>query len=482
MRHRRRLATILLGVACLAAGTAGTADAIGTRARPEAAVSSGRGGIIIVQVKGLLDPPNARLITSAIEDANRARASVVVLDIDSDGAVDLDLEPVLAAIRSSRVPVTTWVGPAGSEAKGAAAVVAAASAILGVGSGSHIGPAHPLTRDAAEPRAATVGTLVARLSDRNGRDGEAARTFVIRRLDARTATRSGAADRICGRAEGGDGCATLGDFVVRIDGRVVTTARGEVRLDTSKVIGQGQDRRRQPNQPVAFRKLTLTGQAEHTLTNPSIAYALLIIGLALIVFEFFTISIGLAGGAGALAVIGACVGFSHLPVTWWGLALLLLSALAFAVDVQVGRPAVWSGIGTVTLVAGSLFLYTGASSLQVPWWLVIVMVASALLFYLGGMPIAVRSRFSTPTVGREALIGELGEAAVAIDPDGVVLIDGARWRARTNRATPIPAGSTVRVVEVLGLVLEVEPEEGGARDYREMRRGRVGDPEGDATD
>jgi membrane-bound serine protease (ClpP class) len=118
----------------------------------------------------------------------------------------------------------------------------------------------------------------------------------------------------------------------------------------------------------------------------------------------------------------------------------------------------------------------------VPWWLVVVMVASTLLFYLGGMPIAVRSRFSTPTVGRESLIGELGEAAVAIDPDGVVLIDGARWRARTNRATPIPAGSTIRVVEVLGLVLEVEPEEGGAKDYREMRRGRVGDPEGEAAD
>ena len=74
----------------------------------------------------------------------------------------------------------------------------------------------------------------------------------------------------------------------------------------------------------------------------------------------------------------------------------------------------------------------------------------------------------------------MGEAVVAIDPDGVVLIDGARWRARTNRATPIPAGSPIRVVEIDGLVLEVEPEEGGARDYREMRRGRVGDPEGGA--
>ena len=258
----------------------------------------------------------------------------------------------------------------------------------------------------------------------------------------------------------------------------IFTAAGERRLDTARVVGTGRDRRRQPNQPVAFRKLPLTGQAEHTLTNPSFAYVLLLVGLSLILFEFFTISIGLAGGVGALAVIGACVGFAHLPVTWWALALLLLAVFGFGVDVQTGRPAVWSGIGTVALVAGSVLLYGTGTALQVPWWLVVVMVASVLLFMLGAMPVAVRSRFSTPTVGREGLIGRMGEAAVDVAPDGVVLIDGARWRARTNRAAPVRVGEAVRVVEVDGLVLEVEPEAGGARDYREMRRGRVGDPEG----
>ncbi len=78
------------------------------------------------------------------------------------------------------------------------------------------------------------------------------------------------------------------------------------------------------------------------------------------------------------------------------------------------------------------------------------------------MPVAVRSRFSTPTIGREEFVGETGEAAVEIAPDGVVVLRGARWRARTNRATPIPAGAAIRVVEVDGLVLEVEPEEGAA--------------------
>jgi membrane-bound serine protease (ClpP class) len=126
-------------------------------------------------------------------------------------------------------------------------------------------------------------------------------------------------------------------------------------------------------------------------------------------------------------------------------------------------------IGTVLLIIGSLFLYGGSPNLDIYWWAIILMVVSVVVFFVTAMPVAVRSRFSTPTIGRESLIGEAGEAAVDISPDGVVLLGGARWRARTNRATPIKAGEPIRVVEVDGLVLEVEPEEGAARDYREPR-------------
>jgi membrane-bound serine protease (ClpP class) len=86
---------------------------------------------------------------------------------------------------------------------------------------------------------------------------------------------------------------------------------------------------------------------------------------------------------------------------------------------------------------------------------------------VAGMPTMVRSRFSTPTIGRDWMIGELGSARTDIDPDGVITLRDAPWRARTNRATPIRKDEAARVVAIEGLVLEVEPEEGGARDYRE---------------
>jgi membrane-bound serine protease (ClpP class) len=96
----------------------------------------------------------------------------------------------------------------------------------------------------------------------------------------------------------------------------------------------------------------------------------------------------------------------------------------------------------------------------------VIVIGGTLLFMLSGMTAMVRSRFSTPTIGREELVGEMGTAEANVDPDGVVRVRDALWRARTNRATPIHAGDPVRVVSVEGIVLEVEPESGGARDYR----------------
>jgi membrane-bound serine protease (ClpP class) len=214
----------------------------------------------------------------------------------------------------------------------------------------------------------------------------------------------------------------------------------------------------------------------HTLTSPSIAYVLFVVGAALIVFELYTAAIGIAGLTGAVAMVGAFIGFSHLPVRGWALALIGVAMFGYAVDVQSGRVAVWTVIGTVALVAGSLTLYGGSSRLDPPWWVIVLTIVGTVLFMIGGLPTMIRTRFSTPTIGREGMVGEMGQADVDVAPEGVVTIRGARWRARANRATPIRAGEPARVVAIDGLVLEVEPEEGGAEDYRERARRRKQPP------
>lgn len=432
-----------------------------------AAAAARTGSIDVIQIQGLIDPPNADLIVSSIRAANREHAELLVITMNSGGAVDVDPARVLGAIKSSRVPIAVWIGPSGSKARGLGGLVATQASIVGLSNGSSVGPIDPVLLDGSSSTSAKELATVRR------RFGPAA----SRSLGPDAAVARGVTDRVCAAPPG---CATLGDFVVALDGKTLQTAAGPVKVDTAKVVGQGQDRRRRPNLDIRFRKLDLVGQAVHTLTSPSIAYFLLVVGLALIVFEFFTISIGLAGGTGAVALVAAFVGFSHLPVTWWALGLILVAMLGYAIDVQAGRAYSWTVIATILLVVGTLFLYGGSSRLDVYWWVVALVVVSTVVFFVTAMPVAVRSRFSTPTIGRESLIGEMGEAAVDVAPDGVVILRGAHWRARTNRATPITAGEAIRVVEVDGLVLEVEPEGGGARDYREPRTRTAADPEPDA--
>jgi membrane-bound serine protease (ClpP class) len=232
---------------------------------------------------------------------------------------------------------------------------------------------------------------------------------------------------------------TLGEFVVGLDGK---DAGGKV-LHTARVVPEGDLLRRQ--------------QADHEqqVGHPRV-------GLLLIVFEFFTAGVGVAGVTGAVALILSGYGLAVLPTNPLGLAIIGLGVFGYSIDVQSGAPRAWTGIGAVALAVGSWRLFPG--DLSVPWWVILLMSAGVALFMLSGMTAMLRARFSTPTIGREGMIGQMGEATTGIDPEGMVDLKGGKWRARTNRATPIPAGERVRVVAIDGLLLEVEPETGGAKD------------------
>jgi membrane-bound serine protease (ClpP class) len=222
-------------------------------------------------------------------------------------------------------------------------------------------------------------------------------------------------------------------------------------------------------QLVRFYKLPLGTSLMHTVASPSVAYLALAIAIGLLLFEFYTAGIGVAGVVGAGALVLAGYGLGALPFNAWALGLLALSAFAFAVDIQSGVPRVWTGIGLGAYTVGSIFLFT---EFRPTWIALLAGIVGMWVTMLSGMPAMVRTRFGTPTIGREWMIGEMGEAVTAVDPDGQVRIRGVLWRARTNRATPIGKGEPVRVVEIDGPLVEVEPEEGGAQDYREMRKAR----------
>lgn len=446
LRLRLRLARLallagaVLAVAALAVPAGGTSE-------PGAPL----GGIDVVSVEGLIDPANATLVKRSISEAEERGSTLLVFQVDSGGAVGVDVDELVRAVRESEVPIAVWVGPPGAFAKGGAATLATAAPVLGVARGARIGPALPVSLDEpGKDGPSAVIQEVSRLQEASGRDTESAGVLVQAGLSSQGALERGAID---------SDASVVGDLIVSLDGKTVVTAAGPVELSTAEVIGEGEDRRRRPNQPVRFSKLDLGGQISHTLTTPWVAYLLLVAGGALIVFEFFTIGIGVAGAVGAVAIAGSAAGLTHLPVQWWALALIVVGVLGFAVDLQAGGLGAWTAIGATALVTGSFTLFGGSSRLDPAWWVVALVCGGYAAFMAWGMTGVLRSRFSTPTVGREGIVGEEGSVEVDVAPEGVVRIRGALWRAQTRRSTPIRTGDGVRVVAVEGLILEVEPAE-----------------------
>ena len=386
----------------------------------------------VVEVSGLLDPVLVDFLHDAIDDSEESGAEALIVQLDSTDTVVSDDELAALALRigHASVPVAVWVGPSGGRAVGGAAYLVTEAPLAGMAPGTKLGRAPSLP----------PFTLPAPLREEAVGPDEAEEIGVT---DVNE-----------------EEAAILGTFIAALDGEEA----GGTTLETAdfEEVDEGPPRATLTVQ-TRLAKLGLVQRLMHTVASPPVAYLLLVIGLGLLVFELYTAGVGIAGVVGAGSLVLAGYGLDVLPVSTWGLALILVGMFGFAVDVQTGVPRFWTAVGTVAFASGSVLLYDGVDR---PWLAIVAGVVGMLLGMIAGMPAMVRSRFSTPTIGRESMVGELGEATADVRPEGVVRVREALWRARTNRATPIAAGDTVRVVGIDGLLLEVEPEEGGAKDYR----------------
>lgn len=367
----------------------------------------------VAQVSGWIDPVLADFVQDAVADAAVAGPEALILQVDSPGALvdDETLDEVVAAIEDAAVPVAVWVGDTGGRALEDAGRLVEAADIVGV---------------APKGRVEVDG-----------------RTY-----DPDAALKAGIADM------NEEEAAVLGTFIASLDGKEVDGAV----LDTADFEEQ-EDGPPEATLTVQTKlaKLDLWPRLMHSFASPPVAYLLFAAGLVLLVFELFTGGVGIAGGIGALCLVLGSYGLATLPTNPIGVALLLVGVFGFAVDVQTGVPRFWTGVGVLSFAVGSVVLYT--DGIRLGWLPLVAGVAGVLLLVLGGLPATVRSRFSTPTVGREGMVGETGEVVADVRPDGVVRVRDALWPAHTSRATPVSAGQSVRVVAVDGPRLRVEPVE-----------------------
>jgi len=426
------VALATFGVVLALAGPVSARPDRPTQETTDRSVDAGR--VSIIKAEGLIDPVLADFIDRSISEGEDAGVVAVVIQLDSADAVISDerLVDLARHIHEATVPVAVWIGPSGSGALGGAAQLTGSSKLVGMAPGTRMGK----TGDLVVPEDLLSPAFV-KAQDR-------LRTSTVNSTEAFklniTSTKN---------------APVIGEFLIDLPG-----------FKTKTVTQEGRTVRQPLTTPV-FSALPVQDQLFHTVSSPAAAYLLFVIGLSLILFEFFTAGVGVAGLVGAGSFVLACYGLANLPVRPISLALLVLAMFGFGVDVQTGVPRAWSAIAVAALIVGSVTLYDGFG---LSWITLLVGVVGTTLAMIAGMPAMVRTRFSTPTIGREWMIGEEGEAVTKVSPDGVVQVRGALWRARTNRATPIDVDAGIRVVEVDGLLLEVEPLEGGAVDYREKRR------------
>ena len=406
----------------------------------------------VLQVSGLFDEVTVDSIHDALDRAERTGSQALILQLNTGGAIvgDDEMRDLIVAVRDSPVAVGLWVGPAKSaRAYGTPAQLFAVADVTGMVEGSRLG----YTGEPLDP-SVDFGAAGAQLEDGSMSYDEARAAGVLK----------------LGELEGAlnDGVPTVRSMVVVMDG---TQLEDGTILDTVVVQLDADGDEQNVATLVRFSGLGLLEELFHTMASPAMAYLFFVIGGCLLIFEFFTAGVGIAGTVGALLTLAGSYGLSALPARVGAVALIIIALLAFAVDVQVGIPRFWTGVGIVTFVLGSWFLYEPlpGHDLRLGWLTLSAGIIGVMLTFIVGMPSMVRTRFATPTIGREWMIGAEGSAVGSIDPEGIAQVGNAKWRARTNRATPIAAGETLKVAAIDGVTLEVEPLEGAARDYRERR-------------
>lgn len=404
--------------------------------------------VVILTLSDSIQPASLRYLERGLDVADSSGAAVTIIELNTPGGLLTSLRQMTTAITGAKRPVVVYVTPTGGQAASAGFFLLMAADVAAMAPGTNAGAAHPvggegaeLTKTMAEKVTNDAAALVRSLATQRGRSSEWAEKAV---RDSASYTEREALEKKLIDVVANDRAGLLkwldGRTVKRFDGR-------EEKLDTAapEVVVVG---------PSNADKLL------SVIAHPNIAYLLLLLGLVGIYFELSHPGVILPGVLGGVSILLALFALSVLPVNYVGVLLILLGIGFFVLEVKVASYGLLTVAGLVSFIFGSLMLIRSPfPALRVGISVVLptaLAVAFIVIFLLARV---LRSHRSKPLTGARGLVGEFGEAAGALEPSGKVYVHGEYWDAISS--APVPDGDRVRVVKVVGLMLEVEPA-GGA--------------------
>ena len=406
-------------------------------AQPPAAAAT----VATLQIDGVITPITVRLVATAVERARTEGAAALVIQLDTPGGLERSMRSVVRDLLNAPIPVIVYVSPTGARAASAGAFITLAAHIAAMAPATNIGAAHPVAagggsidKESMRKIENDAAAFIRTVARERGRNVEWAEKAVRASVSAteQEALKLGIIDLVA---------ASLTDLLDKVDGRTVRTAAGTVTLHTRgatvRPIGIG------------FRDRFLA-----LITDPNIAYILLMLGMLGLFFELANPGVILPGIIGGISLILAFFAFQSLPINWAGFLLILFGIVLLIAEVKVASHGVLTIGGVIAIILGSMMLVsTPELPLRVSWGVIVPVVAATVGIFVFAVGAGMRAQLRRPWTGMEGLLREVGVTQTALEPEGQVLIHGEIWRAVADAG--IPAGERIRVVGVDGLTLRV---------------------------
>jgi len=398
--------------------------------------------VSLIELDSAITPVTVRLLAGAIDRAQAEGSQALIVQLNTPGGLERSMRSMVQSILGSPIPVIVYVAPAGARAASAGVFITMAAHVAVMAPATNIGAAHPVAvggggdKEMIKKVENDAAAFARTIATERGRNAEWAEKAVRSSVSAteREAVKLKIVDLV---AE------SVPDLLTKIDGRAVKTPRGQVTLATKDA-------------PVKVIEVRFRDRFLALISDPNIAYLLMMAGMLGIFFELSNPGVILPGVIGGICLILAFYAFQSLPVNWAGLLLLLFGVVLLIAEIKVVSHGVLAIGGVVAMLLGSLMLYDSpeTTGIRLSWYVVIPAVGTTAALVFFAVSMGIRALYRPSVTGESAMVGRLGVARSALAPEGQVMIDGELWRAVSQDGT-VAAGESVKVAAIDGLTLRV---------------------------